>query len=173
MKKIIVISFIFVFSSTHIFAQNSKDKKFVRQEATNFIKAYNNADIDVTLKYVYKPFLAILGIKEDGLKTYYTTLYKQYGEMGQRYDHVSLENPAKILVKDNVWQCAVPYQTTIVNETQKMRIETKASIWAISEDKGKTWRFIDLVQYDQNKIPSLLPIFDTDLQITPLEQKKL
>ncbi|TAE73153.1 MAG: hypothetical protein EAZ85_07790 [Bacteroidetes bacterium] len=173
MKKLIITSFICLIFSINAFAQSKKDKQFVAQEATNFLTAFNNADIDATLKYLYPQILINTGIKIEDFKPYYQRFYKQMGEMGQRYENLSIKNPSEIIVKDNIWQCAVPYETIITNDAQKMKIETKANLWAISENQGKTWRFIDLVQFDQNKIPTILPIFNTDLKISPLEQKKL
>lgn len=172
MKKLIIFSICILFN-TNIFAQSSKDKNFVVEQANLFLKACNNGDVDAVLQGFYTPYLVNLGIKETEIKSYFTTLYKQYGEMGQEYQNITISKPAEIIVKNNVWQCIVPYKTIINNTSQKMRIDSKASLWAISKDNGKTWHFLDFLQFDQNKITSIISIFDTDLKLLPLEQTKL
>ena len=66
-----------------------------------------------------------------------------------------IENPGQIVVEGNDLQSTLVQ--TIVIKNHEYQIITKSTLFAISFDKGKTWKFADISNSTKEKIKLIVP----------------
>jgi hypothetical protein len=174
MKKfniIFAVIFSFVFIS---FAQSKNDKINAQKNGKEFLEAQQSFNLNLFLKNTYLPFWEqIKGERKENLGQIFQYEFKILGELGYQYENLKVGDLKEIKEENGNWQCVIPYSVVEKITTQNRKIETKSGIWGISLDKGKTWQFLNLASFDQNKMGSFLPILNTKLQLPILEQKRL
>ena len=107
-------------------------------------------------------------IEIGGGKTYFvdglTEEINMYRRSGMILDEIIVNQPSKVLEsEDGFLQAMLPYTKSY--ETKGESVNESHFFHVCSFDKGKTWHFTDLKQYDSESIETFIPNYNKRLNI--------
>jgi hypothetical protein len=126
---------------------------------------YNNY-----LRYVHPIVIELAG----GEKGMIQTLIKQkiqVKNMNTEISSISFESPSKIFQSGNELQCIITQHTKLVSK--KGSVITYSSFIVLSNDFGKSWRFIDASNKDILLLRKLIPNLSQEIILPPKQSPKV
>lgn len=101
------------------------------------------------------PVMIELAGGEEQLRTISDSALKVFEQLGGRVSKINYGNPSEVVVHKKVLQSVIPQ--TLILTSFIADIEIATSLIAISEDGGKSWRFIDTNLFSIKQIKTALP----------------
>ena len=137
MKKKLVILFILCVITNIGFAQldTTKTLKNALTKGNLMITSYQNGDYDTFLDFNHPKIITLSGGR-DKMKE----MFKQGLSSGVKFLKIELSLPKKLIIKDNIYQCAFPQKQVVSIDGQKFY--TLGTLIGISYDFGKNWSYI-------------------------------
>lgn len=146
-----------------------------------------NANLNKTLKEYRQ---AMLAGKYESLADYiYPKVFTNFGgkqnvlmmlklagektkQQGIHIKSIAHKHAGKMAIKDSEIQIPIK-ETTIVESTKdKKRYPTELLVIAISEDQGKTWKFINTMNQSKEQLLKFFPNLSPDLEIKSMDLSK-
>lgn len=167
MKKLITFLFILLlaFNSS---AQNLATT--IRVQGMEMGNALIKNDFNSFIKFMHPGIIEFAGGRER-MKSKMDSAYlamKQFGVSFQRY---WIGIPGPIIEHNNQLQAILPQGTTM--KTPFGIVTAESSLLVISNDKGKSWWFIDTNVYKTDKLKSILPDLSPKLAIPSMKKPKI
>lgn len=101
------------------------------------------------------PVMIELAGGEEQLRTISDSALKVFEQLGGRVSKINYGNPSEVVSHKKVLQSVIPQTLTLTSFIADIEIAT--SLIAISEDGGKSWRFIDTNLFSVKEIKSAMP----------------
>lgn len=155
------ITAIFTFFTLLSIAQNEYSDQ-IMVAANQNAEATKAKDIEQLLTFVH-PNIISLGGGTDLMKSVMESQFDSFVAQDITIDNITYGNPTEIVMAGEEIHCILP-QTMSLNLNGQV-FEQETNLLAASLDKGETWKFIDLAQYDRESLRIFIPNFNEDLKI--------
>lgn len=142
----------------------SQDKAKIKAEAIISANAFAKGNYAVMADHTYPKMLAMMGGKEAFVKLLSTqmgTMKKQ----GLSVEKVVIGEPGQIYTAGTELHCLVPQTVTV--KMQGKYVTSTTHLLAVSDDKGKTWTFVDTSNGSPEKMKQMFPNWNSKLVIPP------
>ena len=167
MKKLITFLFILLLA----FNSNAESlATTIRVQGMEMGNALKKNDFNSFIKYMHPGIIEFAGGRERmkaKMDSAYLTM-KQFGVSFQRY---WIGIPGPIIEHNNQLQAILPQGT--IMKTPFGIVTAESSLLVISNDKGKSWWFIDTNVYKTDKLKNILPDLSPKLAIPPMKKPKI
>ncbi|MBC7721817.1 MAG: hypothetical protein H7068_07305 [Pedobacter sp.] len=163
-------SFFFLILSTLTFvafAQTPAQIKAVKAQANIMVTAMKTQDYKTLVKMTYPKAVAMAGGEAKMLEG----MSKGLGQMktqGISFSNATIGEPSTFITVGKQLQCTIPDKLEM--KMMGGRISTSSTLIGISDDKGKTWTFIDAAGKDLATLRSVIPTLSDKLVITKMQQ---
>ena len=150
--------------SVNAFGQINQDelKQKVRTTANQMGQLFLTGDHNRFVDFMYPKAVAKIGGKERIVKTL-TDGQAQMERDGVKFKNVEFDEPSDIFEKEKTLQCIIPQIITM--KVRGGTLKSKASLFAISEDNGQSWTFLDVSKKTYEQVKSIIPVFHSGLEI--------
>ena len=101
------------------------------------------------------PVMIELAGGEEQLRTISDSALKVFEQFGGRISKINYGNPSEVVNHKKVLQSVIPQTLTLTSFIADIEIAT--NLIAVSDDGGKTWRFIDTNLFSIKQIKSVMP----------------
>jgi hypothetical protein len=145
----------------------AQDPEVVRKQATIVADAVVKGDFETVLNYTYPKALELGGGKRKMLQMMNKGM-QQMKTQDISIDSVTLGTPGKFYKAGTEIHCLIPEYLTMKFGTSSMK--GTSNLLAISADKGKTWKFLDLNKNTIALVPKMFPNFNKDLKLPEPKQ---
>ncbi len=147
-----------------VFGQiNQEELKLkVKSDADKMGKLFLAGEHEKFAAFMYPKAVAKIGGREKIVKIL-TDGQTQMNNQGVKFKNVEFDRPTDILEKDKTLQCIIPQLITM--NVRGGTLKSRASLFAISENNGDNWFFIDVSKKTVDQVKSLIPIFHSGLEI--------
>ena len=142
-----------------LFAQ---DAAVVKRQANVVAKALLNSDFKTVVDHTY-PKAVELGGGKAKLVQMMSAGINQMKAQGFAFEKITIGEPGKFYKAGTQIHCLVPEK--LIMKTSKGRMAAGSSLLAVSDDKGKSWSFLDLNKGTISSIKTLFPNFNNNLVI--------
>ena len=167
-KGSILLLVIAVILSFRTAAQNHATT--IRVQAMDMGNAVIRNDFNSFSKYMHPAVFSFAGGKEQ-MKSKMDSASQFMQRFGVTFKRYWIGSPGKIIKYKNQLQTLLPQSTTMQTPMGELTAE---SWWiVISNDKGKTWWFIDTNMYQANKLKDQLPELSPQLVIPARKEPRL
>lgn len=166
MKKSIIYMFV-LFMAAGAFAQDQAQlTKAMLEQADDMGKKFVAKDYAAFLKYTHPATVETMGGKKKMLEKTTTEMQSLESE-GIIVTAVDFGVPSKIITVGNELQCTLP--ELIILRLPKGKLTSTTTMIAISNDKGKSWMFVDSAGNSLQNMKLLIPTLSDELYI-PMPQ---
>lgn len=138
--------------------------------SNKMVKFFLDKNFAQYVNYIHPKILAMLGGK-DSMALFLQKSMVQMKQQGYAITNVTIGTIGTILINSAELQCVVPQVLEI--KTTEGRLVSTGYLLGISDDKGKTWSFIDTGGNPLSKIQTMFPNLDNRLVIPPKQQPVL
>jgi hypothetical protein len=153
-KHILVCSLLIICISVN--GQHASSIKIAAMEMGNALAQKNSQKF---IGYMHPVMIELAG-GEEQLRMISDSALKVFEQLGGRVSKISYGNPGEVVNHKKILQSVVPQTMTLTSFIADIELST--SLIAISEDGGKSWRFIDTNLFNIKQIKSTMP------EISPL-----
>ncbi|MBC7651532.1 MAG: hypothetical protein H7101_07275 [Deinococcales bacterium] len=158
---------IFAILTFSAFAQTPAQINAVKTQANIMVTAMKKQDYKTLVKMTYPKAVAVAGGEAKMLEG----MNKGLGQMktnGISFSNVSVGEPSAIITVGKQLQCTIPDKLEM--KMMGGTIGTNSTLIGISDDKGKTWTFIDAVGKDLVTLRKVIPTLSNKLIIPKMQQ---
>ncbi len=151
-------------SSLSISAQTKSSDDIIdilETTSVDYLKAFTQNDWEAYTSYAHPNIIKMAGGKELLVKLAQETL-DMYKSIGYDIKSGFVTGDSQIVNTGKDIQAIIPTSLYMVASGQNS-IETKIKLFAISNDFGESWKFVDLSQYDKTSIKTFVPEFNETL----------
>ena len=166
MKKIFSILLFSVFTLS--FAQTSTDN--LNSQLQLMKKYFIEENYAEYINFIYPEIIESFGGKEKMIELSQTSM-KKLKDKGFSVKDITFKNPSKFVIIESETQFTITQELLIQTPVNKILSET--TLIGISEDKGKTWKFIAGSKKSKEAMLKEFPNLSSDLNILPQTQKIL
>lgn len=159
MKYLITL---FIFTIAYVGHSQNDYSTQILAAANESAEATKEKNIDGLLQYVH-PNIISLGGGESLMKSVLESQFDAFVAQDILIESITYGDPSEIVMAGEEMHCILPQKTTMSLNGQPFDQET--NLLAASLDKGETWKFIDLSQYDRESLKIFIPNFNEDLKI--------
>ncbi len=153
-------SFYFV---TIIFAMGACGVQYTaKKQAVIMTQAITSNNYETTLKYTHPNVVKMVGGKKEFLDVLKTGT-NEMKLMGNKYESIEIGKPSKTVKAANEIHCLIP--ETISMQLKDGKMKHKSYLLAVSNDKGKSWTFIETALITEESIYQILPNYNKALVI--------
>lgn len=166
MKKT-VLFFILTILTFSVFAQSPVQINAVKTQANIMVTAMKKQDYKTLLKMTYPKAITMAGGEAKMLES----MNKGLGQMknnGISFSNVSIGEPSTIITLGKQLQCTIPDKLEM--KMMGGTIVTNSTLIGISDDRGKTWTFIDAVGKDLATLRKVITTLSDKLIIPKMKQ---
>lgn len=156
------ILYLTVFISIFSYSQKTDASVNMMAQINEMGKFNEKYDIANAINYFHPNLVKRFGGKEKAVQTF-TNTYNEYKKQGIQFEKFEYYNPTKIIEYKGTLQASVIQKVTANTESGKLYDEN--SIIAISEDQGKTWKFIGTTSNNRELIKKVFPDLSPDIEI--------
>ncbi|MFN8256941.1 MAG: hypothetical protein U0W24_14695 [Bacteroidales bacterium] len=145
-------------------------KKNAHKQADLFCNAIIESNYNSMLNYTHPNVIKLVG----GENQYINILKLSKIEMqnlGNNYESIKTSKVSKIIKAGNELHCLVPETITMNLENGKNKNVSNSYLLAISDDKGKNWKFIETALLNKNNLKVLVPNYNPKLLIPNFSDK--
>ncbi len=167
LSKLVFLVFCLFSSLIKIQAQNQQAA--VKTQATAMANALQKKDYNTFSQYVHPKLVAMAGGKTHMLQRI-DSANAMARQFGAEIRKISIGEPAKIITFKNELQTTVSQTTEMSSAMGGIIFES--TLIAISDDGGKTWRFLDTSLYNVRDIKKAIPTLSPGLEIPPVKPPK-
>lgn len=170
MKAYIKFSLVFLAACIFFTAHAQNENSAIKAQAMEMANALIKKDYTAFSKYVHPKLVAMAGGTKKLIQRLDTAnaAAKQFGAEIKR---VNIGNPAKIISYKKELQTTLPQTTEMTTAMGNIILES--TLIAMSDDKGKNWRFLDTSIYSVKDIKKAVPELSPDLVIPPAKPPRL
>lgn len=149
----------------------AQDAALVKQKAKALAMAMVKSDYKTIIDNTYPKAVEAAGGKEK-LYTSIGTDLANMKKQGIAFESASIGNPGKFYKAGAETHCLIPEDITA--KVPSGRIIVHSHLLGVSKDNGKSWTFLDLNNFNAQKVKQLIPNFNPALVIpaTTTEQLK-
>lgn len=162
MRTLLVLFLICPFFSKAQQSENTQQRAKIYATANAMGKAFVAKDYETMIDYMYKPAVEKLGGRDSLLSVMKLSL-KQMANQGMVLNAITFGLPTDIKSCNNSLQSIISQQITLT--TPMGKVQSTASLLAISENGGDNWFYIDVTQKDIDQLVMLVPKICEDLEI--------
>lgn len=146
------------------FGQINQDdlKQRIKLTANQMGQLFLIGDYNKFADYMYPKAVEKMGGKDRIVKALVDGNEKMESD-GIKVKSIDFDDPSDILENAKTLQCIMPQILKL--KVKGGTLVTKASLFAISEDNGQSWTFIDVSRKSYDQIKSMIPIFHPRLEI--------
>ena len=137
-------------------------KKNIEQQFSEMSQAYIKGNIPVYVDFMYPKIVERVGGRDSTIKLI-SMMVNSLNSQGKQIKSINYGNISDIVKAEKQLHCVVTQTIEILGPDGTNILET--AVLAISEDKGKTWKFLDVSGADLNSLKQILPNFNDDLKI--------
>lgn len=112
------------------------------RDAQASVDAFMSRDADAMVRFMHPDALRAQGKTPDEMRTYLVASFAEMDRQGVRYDPPSLVVPDQTFSGKGDRRFGIVSQALIVHAPTS-RTQSKGYLLGVSDDRGKTWRFID------------------------------
>jgi len=171
MRKTILSFLVSLFLIIGLYAQNGIDQaalsEVVTANAREMAALLNSAKYPEYLKFIHPVNLQAAG-GEEKMLTRLNDQHEQMKSKGVAIKGSYFEKPSTIVKSKNELQCTIPQHTELT--ATRGRVITHATILAISDDNGKSWKFVDAQNMDLATLRKLYPNLSPGIKIPPKQK---
>ena len=145
-------------------------KVIVKEQADSMAITIKTGDYRNFVKYAHPKIIELMGGPDKTIEA----MDKGFLEMenrGEKFIDVKIEMPSEIISKGEELQCTLG--ETLELKVSNGRLISKSTLIAISQDKGKTWYFVDANGNSLAKIKEIIPSISEKLIIPPATEPEL
>jgi hypothetical protein len=157
--KIILKVVLLLILPVSLFAQ---DAAVVKRQANVVAKALLTSDFKTVIAHTYPKAVEIGGGKVKMLQVMSASI-NQMKSQGFAFEKITIGEPGKFYKAGTQVHCLVPEQ--LIMKTSKGRMAASSNLLAVSNDKGKSWSFLDLNRGTMASLKTLFPNFNNNLVI--------
>jgi hypothetical protein len=165
MKNLLVVILVSVLQ-TIVLAQDANTDT-VRKLVQKMMQATVDGDYNTVLDMTHPKVLNMMGGKEAALKTVNEQL-KKLKESGLQFEMKEVGTPTFAKADQEI------YSATSIGMVMKglgKKVTVSSAIVGISEDRGKTWKFINMDATGEAGVRKFLPNLPKDFKLPKHEQK--
>jgi len=143
---------------------NAQDTVVVRNGVTTMLNAMLKNDMGTLADFTHPKIIASLGGREKAIET----MNKGVAEIkskGMSFRSASIGKIGKFYTSGKKVYCVIPHDITI--STKGGYFSSRSSVLGISQDQGKTWKFVSAGNIGRNKLKTLFPELPDGLKILP------
>lgn len=162
-----VFFFILATITFSAFAQTLEQLKAVKVQANVMVTAMKMQDYKTFVKMTNPKAVAIAGGEAKMLEG----MSKGLGQMktqGISFSNATIGEPSTFITVGKQLQCTIPDKLEM--KLMGGRISTSSTLIGISDDKGKTWTFIDAAGKNLETLRTVIPTLSDKLVITSIQQ---
>ena len=159
MKKISTLTF--VFCAVLMFAQSSN--KNLNRDLKSMRDAAINKEYEKMVELIYPKSFDIIGGKANA-PMMLRMMDAKAGEEGVKLVSITHKNLGKLVKTQSELQLPLD-QITILKAKDGKNISTNLTLIAISNDKGKNWKFINTFNQPKDRLYTMFPNLSKELQI--------
>jgi hypothetical protein len=156
-----------VFFSSSLKAQHSSTIKTAAMDMGNALAQKNSKKF---ISYMHPVMIELAG-GEEQLRMISDSALTVFEQLGGKVSKISFGNPGEVVNHKKILQSVIPQTMTLTSFIADIELST--SLIAISEDEGKSWRFIDTNLFNINQIRSSMPEISPSLVIPKSTQPKV
>lgn len=142
----------------------AQDTAAIKRQANRFAKASFNGDYKTVIDLTYPQLIAYSGGR-DSLQKLMDERIAALKKQGVMTFSGSVGAPGPIIKAGTQLHCLVP--ETIVLQLFNGHYLTSTYLLALSDDKGKSWTFMDVGKMPAEVLQRLVPNYNADLRIPP------
>jgi hypothetical protein len=114
-------------------------------------------DTACVIKSTYTEYLQRQGTTPQQLEKSVANVYAQLRAMGGKFTRIDLAQPTDTFSGDVREFIFIPYDQVL--QLSDRQIRTRSYLIGISQDSGKTWRFVDGVKITRENIQLIIPSY--------------
>jgi len=156
-KHILVCSLLIICISVN--GQHASSIKTAAMEMGNALAQKNSQKF---IGYMHPVMIELAG-GEEQLRMISDSALNVFEQLGGRVSKISYGNPGEVVNHKKILQSVVPQTMTLTSFIADIELST--SLIAISEDGGKSWRFIDTNLFNIKQIKSTMPEISPSLVV--------
>lgn len=145
----------------------AQDPEVVKKQATVVADALVKGDFATVLNYTYPKALEMGGGKQK-MRQMMDKGMQQMKTQGVSFESVTIGIPGKFYKAGTEIHCLVPEYINMKFGTST--VKGTSNLLAISADKGKNWKFVDLNKNTIPMVPKMFPNFNKDLKLPEPKQ---
>lgn len=148
-------------------ALGQADKKLIKQQAELTGAALLNDDYETLIKFTYPKVIEIVG----GRDKLIAMVQKGKVEMksqGITFEKVIIGEPSSSVAAGSEIHCLVPQ--TVFLKVPNGKMKSESYLIGVSQDGGSHWFFIDAVNLNMGNVRTVLPNYNSDLQLPAKKQ---
>ena len=165
-KSGVILLFFITFLSGCTALKLAKQIKMIKQQAEQYAQAIKNGDYAALMEMTYPAVVTEMGGEfeaKDKLEAYVGNLMSG----GMKLDKITTGEPSEVVKAGSELHA-------IISQTVSLKVpggflDTKINLLAVSDNKGKSWKFIDTSRYKADK---MVPNFNSSLKIPQVERPK-
>ncbi len=141
------VSFLLLLCVGAVYAQKAANphSKQVTDQANRMAKALMAKDLNTFSTYVLPAVMKAAGGKDAMIKGMKKSM-ADMAKSGQGFIAMRIETPSALIDTAGTLQCTLP--ETVRMKTDQGIVDNHTTLLAVSLDKGKTWKFVDLAGPD-------------------------
>jgi hypothetical protein len=160
MKLFLTSLFCFLLSlSSTLNAQHTSTIKTAAMDMGNALAQKNSKKL---ISYMHPVMIELAG-GEEQLQVISDSALTVFEQLGGKVSKISYGNPGEVVNHKKILQSVIPQTMTLTSFIADIELST--SLIAISEDSGKSWRFIDTNLFNIKQIKSAMPEISPSLVI--------
>lgn len=167
MKKILILA---GFIAITITANCQSSPATIKAQGMEMAKALVKKDFTTFAKYMHPKVIEYAGGSAKLLQQM-DTMNVMAAKFGAEIKKITIGNPGKIISYKKELQTTVPQVTEMSSAFGSMTLET--TLVAISDDQGKTWKFIDTLVTNAKELKKAMPDLSPELVIPAMKPPKI
>jgi len=171
MRKTIILAFAALLVIPGLKAQDGINQyelsKVVSANAREMTALLSTGKNHECLQYVHPARLQVVGSEETMIKKL-NAQNEQLIADGATIKATYYEQPSKIVRSNGELQCTIPQHTELT--TVKGRVITHTTLLAISNDNGRSWKFVDASNFDIAALRKLYPNLSPGIMLPPKQK---
>jgi hypothetical protein len=153
------------------FASNAQNlSTTIKVQGMDMATAFMKNDFNTFVKYMHPNIITFAGGKGQ-MKSKMDSANAVMKQFNVKFKRYWIGDPSEIIKHKNQLQAVLPQSTTLITPLGELTAET--SMIVVSNDKGKSWWFIDTNVYKADKLKNILPDLSPKLVIPPQKKPKL
>lgn len=143
---------------------NAQDTVVVRNDVITMLNAMLKNDMGTLVDFTHPKIIASMGGREKAIVTI-NTGFAEIKSKGMSFRSASIGKIGKFYTSGKEVYCVIPHDITI--NTERGYFSSLSSVLGISQDQGKTWKFVSAGNIGRDKLKIMFPELPDGLQILP------
>ena len=143
---------------------NAQDTLVVRNEVTIMINAMIKSDMATLADYTHPKILASFGGREKAIETMNMGV-AEIKSKGLSFRSASIGKIGKFYTSGKEVYCVIPHDIKL--DTEGGYFSSISSVLGISQDQGKTWKFVSAGTIGRDRLKVIFPELPDGLEILP------